>query len=466
LYNVVLIDDEKFILSSLEARVDWTGLGFRIVGRETSAADGYEIICRLKPDVVFTDVKMPGMNGIELMKKVSVIFPQIKFVVISGYAQFEYVKAAMECGAEGYCVKPFDEDEIGALLTKIKRNLDGVYDKSMEDDGTFFTYLSQNISAARQKCRDLLLRSSIDEIHSKVICLMTHGKQFDFGRSYKHLFFETGSLDGYVMETNIPGSIFSSYEEGFSAGISTLFSEADDLNRVYDEAKLAYYQRFISGKNVNIYESHGNKKACDGLLSDFEIALVSGDFLGINQIFSAFYEIFQKGEGNIENCSHIHTVIMRLCGKEPPTTSEEICDMLLHDYTDVNDMLEHLKKTVEMMLLGDLPEKEPNEAMRKIVSYILANYYLTDLTLQSLAKVFQFNPNYLSQLFTKHKKQKFTAYLTDVRMQHAQILLERSDATIGSIAEKVGYMEYFYFAKVFKKHFGVTPSEYRISISR
>ena len=466
MYNVVLIDDEKFILSSLEARVDWTGLGFRIVGRETSAADGYETICRLKPDVVFTDVKMPGMNGIELMKKVSVIFPQIKFVVISGYAQFEYVKAAMECGAEGYCVKPFDEDEIGTLLTKIKKYLDGVYDKTREDDGTFFTYLSQNTAAARQKCRELLLRASIDEIHSKVICLMTHGKQFDFGRSYKHLFFETDTLDGYVMETNIPGSIFSSYEEGFSAGISTIFAEADDLNRIFDEAKSAYYQKFISGKNVNVFESHGNKKAFDLLLSDFEIALVSSDFMGINEIFLGFRALFEKGEGNIETCSHIHTVIMRLCGQEPPATSEEICDLLFNDYSDVYDMLKHLEKTVQIMILGDLPEKEQNEAMRKIIGYILTNYYLSDLTMQSLARVFQFNPNYLSQLFTKHKKQKFTAYLTDVRMQHARILLERSDATIGAIAEKVGYIEYFYFAKVFKKHFGVTPSKYRTSISR
>lgn len=466
MYRVILIDDERFILSSLEARVSWKELGFEIVGRETSALSGYEAICRLQPHVVFTDVKMPGMNGIELMKKVTAIYPQIRFVVLSGYAQFEYVKAAMECGAEGYCVKPFDEEEIHTLLRKIKENLDRTSVAPYNSDVAFFRYLKQDTAETRDKCVAILENANISPTNVKVLCLLEQGKHFEFSRLYSHMHFEADDLDGYIVETNAPYNIFTSYDEDFRAGISAPFIEMEGMHRAYEEAQMAYYQKFISEKGVNFCETHLDQTIMDKWRTTFEMAVVANDFLGIKESFDYIRGLLKEGQGDMQVCRYIYQCTQKICGYEIENVSpSELYTLMIHQYGNVEQMLGQLQQMVEAILLGDAALVDENNVMAKMEQYILKNYYINDLTLQTLAKEFQFNANYLSQLFSKTKHKKFTAYLTEVRMEHAKSLLKRSDATIGMIAEKVGYMEYFYFAKVFKKFYGMTPSEYRSSLS-
>ena len=105
MYRVVLIDDERFVLASLEGRIEWEEHGFKVVGKAMSAAEGIALIRSERPDIVFTDIKMPGMSGLEMIHELVDEFPQIKFVIISGYNEFQYAKQAMEYGVLGFCVK-------------------------------------------------------------------------------------------------------------------------------------------------------------------------------------------------------------------------------------------------------------------------------------------------------------------------------------------------------------------------
>lgn len=124
MYRILLVDDEKYVLKSLKASVDWETYGFEVAGMALSAEEALEFVEEIKPDVVFTDIRMPGICGLELLQMIRKICPDIICMIISGYAEFAYVQKALQLEAVGYCLKPFDYDEITGYLKRIKEKLD------------------------------------------------------------------------------------------------------------------------------------------------------------------------------------------------------------------------------------------------------------------------------------------------------------------------------------------------------
>jgi len=114
--KAMLIDDEKWIIKSLKSSIDWFALGYEIIGEASNGLEGYDKIMSLRPDIVFTDIRMPGMDGIELMRMIYESNLDVHFVIASGYKEFELAKKAMKYGALDYCLKPFDEREITSIL--------------------------------------------------------------------------------------------------------------------------------------------------------------------------------------------------------------------------------------------------------------------------------------------------------------------------------------------------------------
>ncbi len=123
LNKVLLVDDEFYIINSLKHRINWTEYGFEIMDDAKNGQEAYEKIKRYQPDLVLADINMPIMNGLELIGKISQEMPNIKFIVVSGYTEFQYAKEAMNYGAIGYCNKPFDDDELIELLIRADKEL-------------------------------------------------------------------------------------------------------------------------------------------------------------------------------------------------------------------------------------------------------------------------------------------------------------------------------------------------------
>ena len=124
MYKVFIVDDEELVIKSLKATVDWKGCGYEVVGYALSGEEAVEAVKQIHPDVVFSDIRMPGMNGLELKKRLDDAGISAKFIIVSGLAEFALVQKAIQNGISGYCLKPFDEMEIMGYLKKIKRELD------------------------------------------------------------------------------------------------------------------------------------------------------------------------------------------------------------------------------------------------------------------------------------------------------------------------------------------------------
>ncbi|MFC5648220.1 response regulator [Paenibacillus solisilvae] len=121
--KVMIVEDEPLLREGLIRKIDWSQLDLQLAGE---ASDGLEAISQLeqyKPDIILTDVRMPGMDGLQFISKVHASLPHTKFVIISGYNEFEYVREAMQYNVKDYLLKPVDRDKLHTLLSSLCRQL-------------------------------------------------------------------------------------------------------------------------------------------------------------------------------------------------------------------------------------------------------------------------------------------------------------------------------------------------------
>lgn len=124
MYRMVIVDDDEIEREGMTNFIPWEKYGIEIVGSAWNGQEGYEVISARKPDLVITDIKMPVMNGIELIRRVREENEEVLFVVLSGYGEYEYTSQAMELGIRHYVLKPCDEKRIVAVLEQAKKELE------------------------------------------------------------------------------------------------------------------------------------------------------------------------------------------------------------------------------------------------------------------------------------------------------------------------------------------------------
>ncbi len=124
LYKVILVDDEEEVREAIRKRINWEEIGFSVVGTAENGEEALELAESCEPDVVMTDIQMPFMDGLTLLKKIKEKIPDLKSVIFVGYDEIDYAKEAIRLEAEEYILKPVDSDELRAIFMRIKDRLD------------------------------------------------------------------------------------------------------------------------------------------------------------------------------------------------------------------------------------------------------------------------------------------------------------------------------------------------------
>lgn len=137
--KVIIADDEKMICSLISQLLDWEELGYEIIGMAHTGIDALEMITEKKPDVVISDIRMPGYDGLELIKRTKEAGIEAEFVMISGFKQFEYAQNAMKYGVKYYLLKPIEEDKLKEIVQEIyediqKRKEHEIYEKNLKSE--------------------------------------------------------------------------------------------------------------------------------------------------------------------------------------------------------------------------------------------------------------------------------------------------------------------------------------------
>ena len=133
-YKIVIAEDEELQLNSLVKKVEKFCPGFTVVGTAQTGSQAYKLICEKSPDILISDIRMPVMTGIELMEKARIMFPELQFIIISGFSEFEYARSAIRLQVSDYLLKPVETEELQKALNKIRLKLQ---ERAQEESAAF-----------------------------------------------------------------------------------------------------------------------------------------------------------------------------------------------------------------------------------------------------------------------------------------------------------------------------------------
>ncbi len=471
MYKVILADDEKWILESLKGTLDWESYGYEIIGEAYNGIEAFDRIMSCKPDAAFIDIRMPGMNGLELIRKLYEVDADVHCVVASGYAEFEYARQAMQYGAAGYCLKPFDPEEIVVILNKLTTLIDRT--RRMTHNELLFFLQERELLPEKEIMRLLeRLRFPWDQDRGAFIVVIRGSNDIQLSMNVPHVQIRIGKTKIALLLREIDRvRILRHLNESFaehtgSIGISEPFTELGQLRGRIDQAAEASYRSF-TGQTMQNGEAAGAQLAelDPSELRLLEEALTLKDGKLVREGLDRCEARFRSGDYGIRHALRLYNFILSLAYKMdnvPAETYLSDYDELTSRFGSAYEMIAKLKELLEDSFYTnrDNGEKRGEEMFRSIEQYV-REHFRESISVQDISKKFYIHPNYLSYLFKKELHVNFTKYLTDIRMEYACGLLRTTSLTISEIAEQAGYNDYFYFARTFKKQTGITPSEYR-----
>ena len=174
MYGVYIVDDEKMVVTDLIDAIPWLDFGFKVIGSSTSPGRALAEIVDLKPDVVFSDLRMPGPNdGIELIKRVQESCVDTEFVLLSAFADFEASRSFFTMGGVDYLLKPMNQDDAALVLEKVSRKIAAKH--NMTPSVRF---------APSQSTKFDLLVAYVTKNFSKKITLVGLSEKFNMSQTY------------------------------------------------------------------------------------------------------------------------------------------------------------------------------------------------------------------------------------------------------------------------------------------
>lgn len=453
MYKVFIVDDEPLVIKSLISCVRWEDYGFVIAGYALSGAEAFEEITRVKPDLVFTDIRMPGISGLELIRNLKNAANEALFVIISGHAEFALAQKAISYGVFGYCLKPVDDEDIVAYLKKARTLLQSMAPPlkaellDMLEDG----------ESSQEELRSALLLRGVDlgsgDPYRAVVVL---GKSKQAPEGWKNavsLRIGYGKTAYLIREENLTDALQNGTEGEMIKGIgaSDPFRGVEQIKEAIESAEERAYRYFVTGREGLLTDTDTDAEPSSPELTiQVNEAVASQDRAKLRTLLEQVRALFSNGKLTMKDALIIYN---RVRQDEPIFTYDKLARM----FGDAQEMLDELLRE---LALEPVPVPAKNRLIGPIQHYI-QEHFQEDVSIHDISARFNINPNYFSQLFKKEVGMTFTEFVTTLRVQLACELLIQTDLPISEIAEKAGYEDYFYFSRVFKKLTGTSPSLYR-----
>ena len=407
MYRLIIADDEENIRNGMAHSLPWREWGYEVVAL---CASGQEVLDRMegcRPDVVLSDIRMPGMDGVELMQRLSRDYPQVKIVILSGYSDFKCLNMSIRNHVAEYLLKPTDIDDFEETFRRLKSTMDHERLRRAQITESVLRHFHVWLTA-------MLGGTAAPEDTDRFLPMLTEA-----GIDLDNLQIAAFVLDGHGGDERPAGMPYFDTEQVEKA---LLAQDYDALRAEIDRVLLPLAEQLPEYRTVD--------QLCLSLL--FHVSLW-GLRYGIQM--------------------------------------EEVLRTLGAHYTDIyqSETLAAKRDFVLACLFGcqqALARRRSHSHTVKSVAmrvreYVDAEYCSNALSLESVAAYVHKTPAYISRVFKNELGCNFSDYLTEKRMRLAAQLLAKPEGKVYRIAAQCGYADTSNFIRVFKRFYGVSPMEYR-----
>lgn len=462
MYQAIVIDDEKLSRDIISGYIKKFSKDFLVSGCFQSGEEALEYMENNAVDLVVTDIKMPGLSGLDLIKKIKEHDYACYIVVISGFPKFEYAKTALQYQVENYILKPVDIKEFLQTLSKVKGKIDAdrlenakllshANDKKEEFlldlvQGVFkdeneirYEFYAQNFDFEFEKSSGYLFIVKIDDFEKYVVKNWKYGKESVYN-AFLNVFRINFNLKNiYVIKNTEIQLFFIGFCENNAKIIST--NEIEET-----------FERLLNVK-INITEEIRFSDIC-------EIPPLLKDYLDVGNSVSVLFSHIMNGDEK-EATSLLET----LC-KDKDELYRSVTENLYYRLNELNIHISKMEFFTDYKRMVDYFIKNINSFSKKD-DYIISNavsfiqtHYQEDISREDVAKAVFLESTYFSKYFKNKTGETFHNYLFNFRMNKATELLKSGTSTT-EVAGMVGYGDLAYFNKKFKQFSGLTPGEYK-----
>ncbi|WP_158560731.1 response regulator [Paenibacillus contaminans] len=419
MFRVMIADDEHVIKNGLKNFIDWDELDCQIVSEASNGLEALEELKTKKIDIVITDIKMPGLNGIELSEAVSKHYPKTKVILLTGFADFSFAQSAIQYGVIDFIIKTNPLDKIQEAIRKAKSFI-----IQQREADSKIRQLEEVMTNTIPEIKRSFLQ---DVLHRSIHPADVETKAQSLGINLKHYF-----ILAFDIKTKADTDSYNPDKEEH-----LITSVIHFLNQSFKD----YSPILLIPSNETVI-----------LLVSFEEDDYSLHIRDVNRICNELIEISESFMNTVVSVgvSNMHTSLLELhiaYQEAKQALSEQF-------YTGLQiSMIESVTSIVSA-------KGNDNISIEKVISYIEANYS-NDIDLQTLANHVHLNSSYLSRLFKKETGETITEAITRYRIQQAKLLLQNSETKAYVVGMMVGIGDSAYFSNVFKKYTGLSPKDYR-----
>lgn len=492
--RLIIVDDEKIIRESIRSLIDWESLGIEVVGVCKNGLEAYDAILDSYPDIVLTDIKMPGLSGLELIEKLNDTREHIQFIILSGYSEFEYAKQAMRYGIRHYLLKPCNERQIIEAIENVKKacferqqadeepELNIRFEKSLfrniltdgltnvpdpsKTSESYQYYLDFTHTAYELFYLYFLPESSVRKCSQRITAFM----QENFPGTIFHLVYVKNTLLVIQKEPGENPEIFSSFLDQLTlpAQIVAMSWESEHfpslsalLERVLRRLSRFDKVLFIDGSElIPVCNYSGCLSGVRTILQDYY-----GGSSSYEQFTREILLLLQTVEDKDFLILLITNVIFQRNRMDADASSAASAEFLrtLSAAGDIEEILRSFEENFSRLLPPVSRPVSYKPFIEKLMNYTLEHLADSSLSLKWISNNYLFmNVDYVSKQFYKQTGEKFSAWLNRQRIEKAKDLLLHCDTEkVYMVAESVGCGNNpQYFSQLFKKYTGITPTDY------
>ena len=471
--DILLVDDEQPVLDSLLFALDWAEYGFKHIHTATSADAALNILAAHQIDLLISDILMPGMDGLEMLRIVRSRFPATHCVLLSAHSKFEFAKEALRLGVENYLLKPIDVAELRETVYRMVKNIDytNAISHDLYDRNILVRWLYGRISSDElvehsryTKLNVLLRRYRVLYIHCphQARQLMNQlGNCLSLNYTVHDLLLDEDT--GYLLlggREAPDGTIYEAIQDlltqwkkalivcgSLSTGNSEVVQSRADAMHAAEYARLAGISGWVSYDRINWNTLNAAS------LSQME------DILHLERPDQAAQEWLSRHPDAItpDVYAQVCLVIGRIVnGQETPLAGK----FTLQPWQDLPCTDQLLSAILEGSKALRQGQREISPIINRVLQYVTENLS-SSISIKQFAEQTKMNATYIGRLFKDEMGMYFSDYVCLTRINKAKTLLETTTLSVGDIARQVGIYDVSYFTQCFKKQERLSPMKYR-----